>query len=368
MRVSDFPQTADAVRVVLPARLDQTLVPTFGARPHGLDGTAMGTSWRVLWLADGPAAAPAQETAVRAAVQAELDLVIAQMSHWRADSDLGRFNRAPAGTAVRLPEAFADVLRAGLGLAELSGGAFNPAAGALVNLWGFGPTSDLQDPLHAQARHDEPGFRMPTETAARDALARCDWRALSFDGQNGVVQPGGLQLDFSAIAKGYAVDRITLRLQSLGLAHVLVEVGGELRGVGYGLGGQPWWVELEAPIGAPSSAMPRTRLALHGLSVATSGDYRRCYTHEGLRLPHTIDPRSGRPIAHGLASVSVVHEHCLWADAWSTALTVLGLEQGLALAREHQIAALFVQREPAEHGEGDVLREVLTPALQALVD
>ncbi|MDF3823304.1 FAD:protein FMN transferase [Leptospira sp. 96542] len=240
MSVSDVPQTADAVRVVLPARLDETLVPTLGARPHGLDGTAMGTSWRVLWLADGPnvAVAPVGEAAVRAAVQAELDLVIAQMSHWRADSDLGRFNRAPAGTAVRLPEAFADVLRAGLELAELSGGAFNPAAGALVNLWGFGPSSDLQEPPHAQPRHDEAGFRMPTEMAARDALARCDWRALSFDGQNGVVQPGGLQLDFSAIAKGYAVDRITLRLQSLGLAHVLVEVGGELRGVGYGLGGK----------------------------------------------------------------------------------------------------------------------------------
>jgi len=273
---------------------------------------------------------------------------------------------------LRLPAAFAEVLRAGLWLAELSGGAFNPAAGALVNLWGFGPSADPLHPSGAHPRYDEPGFLMPTEGAARAALLQCDWRALRFDGQDGIVQPGGLQLDFSAIAKGHAVDSIAARLQAMGFAHVLVEVGGELRGAGYGLGGQPWWVELEAPTATPSAALPRTRLALHGLSVATSGDYRRCYTHDGLRLPHTIDPRSGRPITHGLASVSVVHPQCLWADAWSTALTVLGLEQGLALAREHQIAALFVQRVPAAGGQGEsgheTLREVLTPALQALAE
>jgi thiamine biosynthesis lipoprotein len=376
MRVPDSPQPIDAVRVLLPQHLDETLAPTLGARVVGLEGASMGTTWRVLWLADVATAANSageQEATVRAAVQAELDLVIAQMSHWRADSDLGRFNRAAPCTAFRLPAAFAEVLRAGLWLAEVSGGAFNPAAGALVNLWGFGPSSDLLDPPGACKRYDEPGFRMPTQVAARAALPLCDWRALRFDGQDGVVQPGGLQLDFSAIAKGYAVDRIALRLRAMGLAHVLVEVGGELRGAGYGLGGQPWWVELEAPTSSTSPpALPRTRLALHGLSVATSGDYRRCYTHDGLRLPHTIDPRTGRPIAHGLASVSVVHEQCLWADAWSTALTVLGLESGLALACEHGIAALFVQRVPAVDGQGEgrgeTLREVLTPALQALAE
>lgn len=371
MRVPDSPKPADAVRVLLPQHLDETLVPTLGARPRGLEGASMGTTWRVLWLADGATAAdPAGEpdAAVRAAVQAELDMVIAQMSHWWADSDLGRFNRAAPGTAFRLPGAFAEVLRAGLWLADVSDGAFNPAAGALVNLWGFGPSSDLQDLPGVHPRYDEPGFRMPTEGAACAALPLCDWRALRFDGQDGIVQPGGLQLDFSAIAKGHAVDRIALRLRAMGLDHVLVEVGGELRGAGYGLGGQPWWVELEAPTAALHPALPRTRLALHGLSVATSGDYRRCYTHDGVRLPHTIDPRNGRPIAHGLASVSVVHEECLWADAWSTALTVLGLEPGLALARAQGIAALFVQRERAPDGEGEVLREVLTPALQALAD
>ncbi|MFO6418926.1 FAD:protein FMN transferase [Hylemonella sp. W303a] len=369
MSTPDCVPAADAVRVLLPLHLDETLTPVLGARVHGVEGASMGTSWRVLWVADGQSEAgprQAQEAAVRAAVQAELDLVIAQMSHWRPDSDLGRFNRAAPGTVVSLPQAFAEVLSAGLSLAELSGGAFNPAAGALVNLWGFGPSSDVLYPPGVHKRYDEVGFHMPTQTEVGAALVRCDWRALRFDGRDRIVQPGGVQLDFSAIAKGYAVDRIVSRLRSTGLAHLLVEVGGELRGVGYGLGGQPWWVELESPGPASLAMLPRTRVALHGLSVATSGDYRRCYTRDGQRMPHTIDPRTGRPIAHGLASVSVLHEECLWADAWSTALTVLGLESGLALAREHGIAALFVQREPAEGGAGEALREVLTPALQAL--
>lgn len=371
MSAFDPPDAVHAVRVLVPQHLDEGVVPVIGAQLRGLEGASMGTTWRVLWLVDGAGAADSaheQETTVRAAVQAELDLVIAQMSHWQADSDLGRFNRAAPGTVLRLPSAFAEVLRAGLWLAERSGGAFNPAAGALVNLWGFGPSSELLDPPGVHKRYDEPGFQMPTEAAAQAALAQCDWRALRFDGPDAIVQPGGVLLDFSAIAKGYAVDRIALRLQAMGLVHVLVEVGGELRGAGYGLGGQPWWVELEAPTSASHTALPRTRLALHGLSVATSGDYRRCYTQDGQRLPHTIDPRNGRPVAHGLASVSVVHAQCVWADAWSTALTVLGLEPGLALAREHGIAALFVQRERAADGEGEELREVLTPALQELAD
>ncbi len=357
------------VRVLVPQQLDETLAPVLGAQVQRLDGESMGTTWRVLWMTEGAdARTEATHAAVRAAVEAELDLVIAQMSHWRADSDLGRYNCSAAGEARQLPREFAEVLRAGLRMAELSGGAFNPAAGSLVNLWGFGPSAQAVSGM--PRRYDEPGFELPTETSVQSALAHREWRSLRLDAEGVLLQPGGVQLDFSAIAKGYAVDRVTKGLQALGFRHLLVEIGGELRGAGYGLGGQPWWVDLELP--SLQSGLPRTRIALHGLSVATSGDYRRCYTRDGVRMPHTIDPRTGRPIAHGLASVSVVHEDCLWADAWSTALTVLGLEKGLALAREHGIAALFVQREGGsdganEDGQGG-LREVLTPALLALAE
>lgn len=335
-------------RVLVPLHMDGAM-PLLGAQAHRLDGQTMGTTWQVLWEAVGPSHAEP----VRAAVQEELDLVVAQMSTWLAGSDLDRFNRASAGTHHALPEAMAEVLQAALWLAEVSGGAFNPAAGALVNLWGFGPGP----------RYTDPGFAPPTDEAVQTALAHHDWRALRWDGAHRQArQPGGLLLDFSAIAKGYAVDRVSRRLTGIGLQHSLVEVGGELRGEGLRQGGQPWWVDLESPpVAQGQQPLPATRVALHGLCVATSGDYRRVYTHDGVRWPHTIDPRNGRPVANGLASVSVLHPECLWADAWSTALTVLGREEGMALATAHRIAALFVQREPDGR-----LTETLTPAMEEL--
>ncbi len=335
-------------RVLVPLELDASM-PVLGAQAHRLDGQTMGTTWQVMWAA--PGASPGEP--VRAAVQRELDLVVAQMSTWLESSDLERFNRAPAGTVHTVPEAMAEVLAAALWLAEVSGGAFNPAAGALVNLWGFGPSP----------RYTDFGFAPPTDAAVQRALTQLDWRALRWNAASRELhQPGGLRLDFSAIAKGYAVDRVSRCLSAMGLRHTLVEVGGELRGQGLRLGGQPWWVDLESPPTAPGQGpLPTTRVALHGLCVATSGDYRRVYTHGGVRWPHTIDPRTGRPLANGLASVSVLHTECLWADAWSTALTVLGRELGMALAAAHGIAALFVQRE----ADGR-LTETLTPAMKEL--
>jgi len=338
-------------RVLVPEHLDAAAVPALGARVHALHGETMGTTWSVRWAGrDG-----APPGVVRAAIEAELDRVVAQMSTWLPTSDLARFNRAAPGSRHRLPEAFAQVLQAALWLAEASAGTFNPAAGALVNRWGFGPAP----------RHTDPGFTPPDEIERCAALRTQDWRRLAFDAATReATQPGGLLLDLSAIAKGHAVDRVARALAGLGIAHALVEVGGELRGQGLRPDGMPWWVELECPPVAPGHAPPPpTRVALHGLSVATSGDYRRAYVHQGRHLPHSIDPRSGRPVAHGLASVSVLHAEALWADAWSTALTVAGRDAGLALAEAHGIAALFVQRE-ADGG----LTETLSPALVRLAE
>lgn len=343
-----FTDPTPMTRVLVPLQLDGSM-PLLGAQAHRLDGETMGTTWQLLWAARGPS----QTEAARIAVQGELDLVVAQMSTWLAGSDLGRFNRADSGTLHTVPQAMADVLHAALWLADTSGGAFNPAAGALVNLWGFGPAP----------RYTDPGFAPPEDPAVQRALALNDWRSLRWNSASREVhQPGGVLLDFSAIAKGYAVDRVSRRLAAMGLPHHLVEVGGELRGSGLRLGGQPWWVELESPPVAPGQPpLPTTRVALHGLAVATSGDYRRVYACDGMRWPHTIDPRDGRPLSNGLASVSVLHAECMWADAWSTALTVLGRDEGMALAAAHNLAALFVQRE----ADGR-LTETLTPAMKEL--
>lgn len=342
------PGLTEMIRVCLPMQLGGE-PPALGACLHEIGGDTMGSTWQLRWAGH----AQADRAQVRAAVQAELDLVVAQMSTWLPGSDLDRYNQAGAGTWQALPPAFAEVMQAALQLADASAGAFNPAAGALVNLWGFGPAP----------RYSDPGFAPPGPAAVRAALARCDWRALHWDAQQRrLYQPGGLLLDLSAIAKGYAVDRVLQRLSALGLQHLLVEVGGELRGQGLRPGGLPWWVDIESPPLAPGqTSLPLTRLGLHGLAVATSGDYRRVYTCAGRPLPHSVDPRTGEPIAHGLASVSVIHRSCMWADGWSTALTVLGLEQGFALACAQGLAALFVQRD----ADGR-LREVLTPALKDL--
>ena len=174
-----------------------------------------------------------------------------------------------------------------------------------------------------------------------------------------LLQPGGAVLDFSSIAKGYGVDRLALCLERHGVRHYLVEVGGELRGAGMKPGGEPWWVELE---GVPdAAAAPQAVVALHGLAVATSGDYRSYFKHGQGRASHTIDPRSGHPIAHGIASCTVVAATCMVADALSTALTVMGVEAGLAFADARGIAGRYLVR----HGAG--LREHTSSAWQGLL-
>ncbi|MFT7722290.1 MAG: FAD:protein FMN transferase [Roseateles sp.] len=335
-------------RVLVPLQLEPQAEPALGARLHALGGATMGTTWRVLALAG-----LAQPAAWAPAIDACLRLVIEQMSTWLADSALSRFNAAPAGSWHALPDELMGVLDCALRVAAASDGAFDPAAGALVDLWGFGP---------GPQRFDAPGFTAPDAAACAAALAHGGWRRLRVDGAR-VLQPGGLRLDFSGIAKGYAVDLVADTLRALGVRHCLVEIGGELRGHGLKPDAQPWWVDLETPPDiAASPALPATRLALHGLSVATSGDYRRFFTAaDGRRHAHTIDPRSGRPVAHAPASVSVVHAQCMWADAWSTALTVLGPDDGLALARRERIAARWLVRR----ADGGV-DERLSPALLEL--
>lgn len=292
-------------------------------------GRSMGTSWSVRL-----AAAPDQAAEhIQDGLQQQLDLIVAEMSHWEAASDLGRFNRAAPGSWQALPPAFFDVLSYALGVARESGGAYDPCAGSLVNLWGFGP----------YGRFDQPDFVPPSADEITIARAQLAARPLILqrDGRR-ALQPGGVQLDLSAVAKGYSVDRLSYYLKTQGFAHHLVEVGGELRGSGAKPDGQPWWVMLEQVDGA---AMDELVLALHGLSVATSGDYRRYFDMHGRRYSHTIDPRSGMPIANDLASVTVVHAQCMAADAWSTALTVLGCRDGLHLAELQGLAARFVVRQ-----------------------
>lgn len=307
-----------------------------------LEGATMGTTWSARFVAP----AGLDRAPIHAALVAELEMVVSAMSHWEADSEISRFNRAPAGSWHALSPGFFHVLQAALMLAEASGGALDPTIGSLVDLWGFGP---------APARHGA-----PRADEIMQALADSGWRRIALDpAARRARQPGGVRLDLSGIAKGHAVDRLATCLAGRGFRSALVEIGGELRGSGIRPDGQPWWVAIEAP---PGAALPETRVALHGLSIATSGDYRRWFEAGGRRYAHSIDPRTGHPVTNGIASATVLHGDCMMADAWATALLVLGVREGLELAARHAIAALIVERV------GDGHAEHLTPGFAAMLD
>lgn len=315
------------------------------ARPAALlrlDGQTMGTTWSAQF-ADAPGL---DRQAVRQAIQAELDQVIAQMSTWEPGSLISRYNTSPAGSWHDLPEAFAGVLEAALALAAATDGHYDPTVGPLVDAWGFGAGGARSEPPDAG-----------TIAAAR---ARVGWQRLRFeaDGRR-LLQPGGVQLDLSSIAEGHAVDRMGLALQALDINDYLVEIGGELRARGRRPDGRPWRVAVEQP---DVDQTPTLVLALHNQSIATSGDYRKFFEYQGRRYSHSIDPHSGWPVQHGLAAVTVVADDCMHAGSTATALSVLGPERGYDHALRHEIAARLVLRDA---DGGFTVRD--TPAFQALV-
>lgn len=296
---------------------------------HELVGRSMGTTWTVKLLAHASALPRLEQ-----GIQAQLDEVVAQMSTWEADSDLSRFNRAAAGTAQALPQAFCLVLEAALKLAADTGGAYDPTVGPLVNLWGFGPSGARVAP--------------PTPDELVIARARVGWQRVHFDPvMRTLVQPGDCYVDLSSIAKGYGVDRVAEYLIAQGIESFLVEVGGELRAHGRKPDGGAWQIAVETPQDEANAAAV---VALGGCSIATSGDYRRYFEDGAGRYSHTIDPRTGHPVSHRLASVTVLHPRCMHADALATALTVLGPESGMAYANRHGVAALFVVKTQAGFG------------------
>lgn len=305
-------------------------------QPLRIEGQSMGTGWSVLVADTG-----AEEARVRPLIEAELQRVVAQMSTWEPASDLSRFNASAAGAKHALAPQLREVLTAALTLAEDSGGAFDPTVGPLVELWGFGPGRPRQS--------------APTSAEIEGLRGRIGWRRVQLEGEQ-LIQPGGLSLDLSAIAKGHAVDRIAEALRAAGYAHLLVEVGGELRAHGEHPDGRPWRVGLEGP----SIEGAATGIVVRESAVATSGDYRQFFEEGGRRYSHMIDPRSGQPVAQAGIAVSVVHASCMQADGLATTLAVLGPDEGVRWASQRGIAARFVYRE------GDAWVERRTPAFEAL--
>ncbi len=324
-------------RVLIPLKIDPPAPPADG-HVHELGGETMGTTWSVRFVAENVPAGLA------AGIGQVLDRVIAQMSTWEPGSVLSRFNSAPKGTWHDLPDDLFTVMAYALDMADDSDGAFDPTVGPLVNLWGFGP----------DGKRDAP----PAADRIAETLARCGWRRLALDrAGRRALQPGGLHVDLSGIAKGHAVDLLARQMQGAGIGSYLAEIGGELHGHGVKPDGSPWWTALETPAGIASE----TIVALHGLSAATSGDYRKFFMKGEARYSHTIDPRTGRPVTGNVTSITVLHPDCMHADALATVLGVLGVDEGMVYAAQRRIAARFLMRA------GDGFAERTTPAFDAML-
>ncbi len=319
-----------------------TELPATGAQV--LSGLSMGSSYTVK-LAGGRLSETAL-AGVQRAVDHALGDVVARMSHYDAASELSRFNRHPVGQAFELSAPTLRVFQAALDVQAASGRAFDVAIGRAVDAWGFGPAG------HAR--------QVVPETTLAELRAATPPDALQLDAAAGTLtRQHAVQANLSGIAKGYGVDRVAQALDALGQSDYMIEVGGEIRTRGNNTQGQPWQLAIELPDAMPQRAL--RVVPLSGRALATSGDYRNFFVHQGRRYSHEIDPATAAPVAHALASVSVVADDCTTADAWSTALFVLGPQRGLDMARRLQLAAHFVVRE----GDGRFV-ETTTPAFAAL--
>ncbi|MBZ0115152.1 MAG: FAD:protein FMN transferase [Thermoanaerobaculia bacterium] len=328
-----------------------------------VSGPTMGTSYSVKVVFDdigSNSGALSRDLTIQ--IERVLDGVDEKMSTWKPESEVSRFNRVRDLEPFPVSRHTLEVVTLAQNISEASGGAFDITVSPLVDAWGFGPPGELPTAPSHEALE-----LLRTETGYGHLSVReeqIDAKTHRFL----VKEIPGLEIDLSAIAKGFAVDLVAEELAAAGYSDFMVEVGGEVRTAGVNSSGIPWRIAIEHPVvdfdGATSPAESGfyAIVPLSGLAMATSGDYRNYHEVEGRRVSHTIDPRTARPIEHRLASVSVVMPRCAAADAWATALTVLG-EEGVGVAEKLDLAALFLFRQP----DGS-FRQRATPAFARLLE
>lgn len=262
-------------------------------------------------------------------IMAVLNEVDRQMSTYRDDSVLNEINTAPLGEPVEVPDELFYVLQVGYEVANHSGGAFDYTVGGLVNLWGFGPEGRIET--------------APDETKLTERLAEVGFDAVELDAEaQTVTRQRDVFVDLSGIAKGYGADAVSQLLHELGLVNHLINLGGDLVAAGQRDSERQWRIGIEAP--NAGQQVVQHILPLTDIAMVGSGDYRNYFEEDGVRYSHTIDPTTGRPIEHALAAVHVTADHATLADAWATAFMVLGEEQGVVAANEHDVSALFIFR------------------------
>ncbi|EKF17847.1 ApbE-like lipoprotein [Nitratireductor pacificus pht-3B] len=291
-----------------------------------ISGATMGTTYNVTAVDQ---AGKLGTSDLRQMVEAALAEVNSQMSNWDSTSEISRFNARRTTDAVSVSPELAYVMNAARDVHAASGGQFDVTVGTLIDLWGFGAGKG--------------GEHMPSAAAIETALASA--------GQEKTLQIGAetlrktrpaAEVYLSAIGKGYGVDRVARALQSAGLKDFMIEIGGDLYTAGVNGDGMRWRIGIETP-----DALDRGLQAVVGVSdlgMATSGDYRNYFEKDGARYSHIIDPGTGRPITHNTASATVLTGNAMLADAWATAMLIMGREKGMQVAEAQNLAVLFVER------------------------
>jgi len=295
-----------------------------GPQQMVLQGEALGTTWTLKVAGESQ---PDREDELRAVVEKALSEVDVSMSTYREDSELMAFNRSDGLEPFAVSDLLGKVLGEAVDIGFTSGGAFDVTVGPLVNAWGFGPDKERTQP-------DRQTLESLQSRIGHDKLELTP---------NGITKDHPeLSVDLSAIAKGFAVDLVVDRLVAAGAENVLMEVGGEIVARGENPNDHPWRLGIETP--TETGREVHHVVALRDAAMATSGDYRQYYEVEGRRISHLIDPRTSQPIEHRLASVTVIADRCSTADAWATALSVMGEIDGFELAEKLQLKAYFIVR------------------------
>jgi len=310
-----------------------------------LTGETMGTTYSIT-IADPPSELDAD--ALQTTVAAALETVNNQMSTWRPDSELSRFNAAQTTEWVPVSPELAKVVAAAQQISDQTDGAFDVTVGPLVQLWGFDSNGRPE--------------KVPTQEQIDVARARCGYTQLEVRSSPPALRKtrADVSVNLSAIAKGYGVDRMAQLLRDAGVERFLVEIGGEVRTRGKTASGRDWNIAIEAPQAGLLHEV--YRVAAPGeRGMATSGDYRNFYEQDGKVYSHTINPQTGRPVESSLASATVLADDCMTADAWATAVMVLGPERGMELAGQHNLPAMLIVR-----AKNDQFRQVANARVEAL--
>ena len=300
-----------------------------------LSGSTMGTNYSVTALDPDRTV---DKVALQQALEKSLATVNAQMSNWDAASEVSRFNAWQSTDPVMVSADLATVVKAANQIKKASDGQFDITLGPVIEAWGFGS----KDPGHT--------FEPDRTVIAAALKASGKGGELTVDGTQLKKSNPGTQIYLPSIGKGYGVDKMAEVVRSFGLSDFMVDIGGDIYVSGRNADGMKWQIGIETP-----NAFTREAYTVAGasdLGMATSGDYRNYYERDGKRYSHIIDARTGRPITHRTASVTVLAENTMLADAWATAMLVLGSERGLEIANERDLAVMFIDRKSDDLNNG----------------